>query len=538
MSGVTSSKRQWASLRVRALAAILLALAMLIPGIGVAMAQEEPAPVAAWGPYAGTNQFCIKGSVINFDETPLGVNRNGDPWVITATSGATQLTASTDEDGLFEFEDLTAGTWTISITLEAGWELVDPYTPSFDVVLDYGHKNCAEVRFKLRYPITVQVYKVDDNHLPLEGWTIRATPARGNWFASPVEVKTDATGLATFQLTHGKWIFTERAPRGTQFVPVMPTSGQQEVFVDAEDVNADPIVLRFKNRILTKGCIVVTKSDVVPENLVPGSVGLPGWKMTVKRLNGTIAASGVTDASGEVTFKDLPYGPYVVEEEERIGWASEGATAIQIVLAPPAAGEEVACAEVDFLNRQSPPGFCIEGRKIDANGHIGIPNWEIRITPVNKGGYPNPDVDVDENGAALSRIDLTTDGTGRYSYTFPLDDYRIPGAAYKVCEVMQDGWLPHTATCRTIYLPQKPGACVRIPDFVNQQVGHSEAMAYGRHTSSGSGCDTSHTVVAGESLFGIGSYYGVSGGAMLAANPWVNNRHNRYVFPGDVVCIP
>jgi hypothetical protein len=515
---------------------------MLIPGIGVAMAQEE-APPAVWGPYAGANQFCITGSVINFDETPLAENRNGDPWVITATptgsTGGTALTAMTDEDGLFEFEDLDPGTWTIAITLEAGWEMVDPYLPSVDVVLDYGHKKCAEVRFKLRYPIGVDVYKVDDNHLPLEGWTIRATPARGNWFASPVEVETDAAGLAHFDLTHGKWIFTERAPKGTHFVAVMPTSGQQEIFVDAEDVDAEPIVLRFKNRILTKGCIVVTKSDVVPDNLVPGSVGLPGWKMTVKRLNGTIAATGVTDARGEVTFKDLPYGPYIVEEEHRLGWAAEGATAIQVVLAPPAAGTEVVCEAVDFLNRQSPAGFCIEGRKIDANGHIGLPNWPITITPVSKGGFPDPNVDVDETGAALSStIELTTTGTGDFSYTFPLNDYRIPGAAYKVCEEMLDGWLPHTATCRTVYLPHKPGACVRVPDFVNQQVGHSEAMAYGRHTGGSAGCATTHTVVAGESLFGIGNAYGVSGGSMLSANPWVYNRHNRYVFPGDVVCIP
>ncbi len=185
MSGVTSSKRQWASLRVRAIAALLLALAMLIPAVSVVMAQDDGtvAPAATWGPYAGANKLCITGTVINFDETPLAFGRDGESkWQITAASvddpAAAVLSTETDEDGHFEFtEGLDVGRWTISIVLQEGWRPVLPYTESFDVTLDYGAKECTKVRFKLVYPITVTVYKVDDNHIPLEGWTIRAAPA-------------------------------------------------------------------------------------------------------------------------------------------------------------------------------------------------------------------------------------------------------------------------------------------------------------------------------------------------------------------------
>lgn len=552
MSGVTSSKRQWASLRVRALAATLLALAMLIPMIGVAMAQDPtPAPAAEWPPYAGANKLCIKGSVINFDETLLPfsdeylVDDPIVPWQITATpidpAGGTVVPITVDEDGYFEATEadgLAVGKWTITIALPAGWEMVYPYTASYDITLGYGAKNCTEVRFKLRWPVDVWVYKIDDDHNRLEGWTIRAQPARGNWFASPVEEETDAQGLAVFRLTHGKWIFTERAPDGTHFIPVMPTSGQQEVLVDAYVTPSSKITLRFKNRILTKGCMTITKEDDPPETDTLGPFGLPGWKMTVKRLDGSLVASGVTDALGNVTFNNLPYGPYVVTEEERVGWTSDFATSKQVVISADSAGEND-CTEVLFTNKQAPPGFCIEGRKIDANGHIGLPNWVITATAVTKGGWPNPDVDTDGNGVALSaNMTTTTDGTGKYVFKFPDDDYRIPGAAYRICEQMIDGWLPHTATCQTVYLPHKPGACVKARDFVNQQVGHSEAMAYGRPSSGGSGCATTHTVAPGESLFGIGNSYGVSGSAMLAANPWVNSRPHRYVYVGDSVCIP
>jgi hypothetical protein len=535
---------------------------MLIPAIGVAMAQEPPP--ADWPPYPGANQLCIIGTVINFDESPLPYGNDGNktPWTITARplDGGAALSTTTDSNGYFEFLDLASvGPWEVSITLQPGWEPVPPYTTSFTVNLDYGSKNCAEVRFKLRYPVTVLVYKIDDEHNPLEGWTIRAEPAYGNWFASPIEAETDATGLAVdpdappelqpFRLTHGNWIFSESAPKHTHYKPVSPESGTQEIFIDASKTVTEPIVLRFKNRIFEKGCLVVIKTDVPPENDTLGAFGLPGWKMTVKRLDGTVVASGVTDALGEVRFDKLPFGPYIVVEESKPGWAPVGATSLQVIVDQPADKKDKdTCTTVTFFNRQS-ADFCIEGYKLDANGHVGVPNWEITATPVTKGGYPNPDVDVDENGEPLDdQLTVFTDGTGLYRFDgFPENDYRIPGAGYKVCEEQQDGWLPHTATCYTVYLPKKPGACVKVPDFVNQQVGHSEATWYGppkyKDGKGGGGygygsCSYTHTVVAGESLYGIGAYYGVSASSMLAANPWVYNRPNYYVYPGDNVCIP
>lgn len=530
MSGVTSSKRQWTSLRVRALTATILALALLIPLVGTAFAQNELP--AQWGPFPGDNKICIDGTVINFDETTIG-----EGWQVTATpaNGGAALATTVDEDGLFSFDQedgLDVGTWTIAITLPAGWEPVPPYTTSFDVTLGYGAKECTDVRFKVRFPVDVWVYKIDDNHIPLDGWTIRAAPAYGNWFASPVEVKTDATGLAAFRLTHGKWVFTEKAPKGTTYTPVMPSSGKQEVFVDSKADNPK-ITLRFKNRITTKGCIEVTKVDAPPENDTLGSFGLPGWKITVLRPNGSVAASGVTDAMGEIKFSNLPYGPYIVQEEKRTGWEANGPTSIEVLLSPPAAGQDVVCEEVAFINKQVPPGFAIEGRKVDYFMHVGLPGWKITVTPVYKGGYPNKDVD------GFDKIEVYTDGEGKYRVDLPNDDYRIPNAAYKVCEEERAGWLPHTALCQTVYMPSKPGPAVKAWDFVNQQVGHIESVYYGKpQSSSGSGCSTTHTVQAGESLYGIGAAYGVSASSMLAANTWVYSRPNYYVYPGDVVCIP
>lgn len=546
MSGVTSSQRQWMSKRVRALAASILALVTLIPMFGVASAQTLPALPP---PYPGDNQMCIVGTIINFNEKLVDSSVFDQPLEVIATPedpNAARI-AVTTTTGKFEFQGLTPGVWTISLTLPPNWEFVPPYDPDFQVTIGYGMKHCVEVRFKIRRPIPVEVLKIDDDHTPLPGWIIRATPAYGNWFASPVEATTNDQGIANFLLTEGKWVFTEKPPAGQKFVPVMPASGKQEV-----DVKWDPawgsgppgkIMIRFKNRLAFNGCIVVTKTDVPPNNLP--AYGLPGWKITVKRLNGTIQATGVTDAQGYVRFDNLPNGPYIVSEEARMGWEPTGASSYSVVVSRPqtTAPDDTGCEIVNFFNRQAPPRFCIEGYKIDHNGNIGIPGWTITATPVYKGSFPNPNIDT-YNGQPLETLQVTTDGTGKYvidmaAFGADINDYRLPGAAYKVCEEKRDGWLPHTALCQTVYLPRKPGACVKAWNFVNQQVGHWESITHGgSSSSSGAGCRYTHTVVSGESLFGIGNAYGVSGSAMLAANPWIYNRPNHYVYVGDSVCIP
>ena len=158
----------------------------------------------------------------------------------------------------------------------------------------------------------------------------------------------------------------------------------------------------------------------------------------------------------------------------------------------------------------------------------GVPGWEITIEPLDKNGY---ELDPDS---------VFTDGLGEYSFKLPADDYRVPGSSYEICEEELDGWLAHTPICYTVHIPYKPGT-IHVPDFVNQQVGHTESgKPNGPHTgsSSSSSCSYDHYVKPGESLFGIGSAYGVSPQAMLNANSWVRDRHNYYLKPGDMVCIP
>ena len=157
------------------------------------------------------------------------------------------------------------------------------------------------MRFKVKRPISVEVLKIDDNHVPLADWVIHAAPASGNWFASPITATTDTNGIANFRLTEGKWIFTETPPSGQHYTPVMPSNGKQEVDVQWDDTwpaEGGKISIRFKNRLYFKGCIVATKTDAPPDPNTP-AYGLPGWKITVKRTDGSIAAAGLHRRPGQ-----------------------------------------------------------------------------------------------------------------------------------------------------------------------------------------------------------------------------------------------
>lgn len=477
---------------------VLLLLSALLLAVGVAGAASTA--------QTATDLFCVTGSVIDHAEKP------SIDWTITArdAAGASKSadTVNVENDpagplGSFRFDDLAAGVWNFSIGSRAGWSPVT--AASFDVTLAYGRTECAVIRFKMRQDVIVNVLKIDADHNPLPDFVIHAKPGTGNYFAQAKDATTDINGTAVFTLTPGLWVFSESAPAGMAVSPISPETGSQSFTVEAPG----PYTIRFKNRVLDKkGCIEVSKIDGV-------QTGLGGWHISVLRADNTKAAEGVTDAFGNVTFKDLPFGPYTVQEKlPASGWEAVGATSYAVTLT------DDSCVKVQFINRQVEPAFCIVGRKVDTNGLVGLPGWEITAEPQAKGGY-----EVDP---------VLTDGLGNFRFDFPLHDYRIPGAEYNVCETKKDGWLAHTATCQKVKLPTNPGNCVALGfAFENQQVGHAESQS-GAATCTAS--STTYTVKAGDQLYRIGSSHGKTPQQMRDANPSIRNPN--LIRPGQQICIP
>jgi hypothetical protein len=493
--------------RRRRAVAVLAAVALALPSLGMGTAHgASPARPSASGP--GVDQLCISGSIINHDEQPLG-----EGWDITATpvdeSGTPigpSLTVESDGAGLFQFDNGTNGVqpgrWTVELDLTSVPGTWEPVTPAkFDVQVAYGNTACLSVRFKLRLLIAVDVIKIDDNHNVLEGWTIIATPGKGNPFALPQQAVTDPRGVASLLLTAGKWVLSEVAPPGVTYTAVMPP-GDLEVELDAAAQQRYRFI--FKNRIHVDGCIVVTKR-------YPGYLWrLPGWGVTVYRANGTVAAFGQTDQNGTVTFGALPLGPYTVVEEQRVGWKPAGPSHVAVTLS------DDACQEVNFINEQDPPGYSIVGHKLDSNGLAGLPGWTISATPLDPTGY-QPDA-------------VVTDGTGRYQFIFPTDDYRVPGATYRVCEEMQTGWKPASPFCYEVTLPTKPDALVIARPFENRQVGHWES----KHPA----CSKMHLIKAKNTWRSVARMYHKSVRTLMKANPDIKSRGSLKKYAGQSLCIP
>jgi hypothetical protein len=519
------------------------------------------------------------------------------------------------EKGEFEFteDDIAAasgitdtsvgaqqGIYTATIETRPGWEGVTPTTISFPIEVDQD--GCVKIRFKMRRIVVVTVFKIDADHLPLGDWRITAVPGPGNLFASPQQETTAVTdtaattdtaaitaGAAVFTLTPGLWIFTEQAPKTDMgdprdsYVPVVPPTGRQELLIpDPEDLDPDEaFTLVFKNELVT-GCFIVRKFSSVPApppangegpvvaSPVAGGFNVAGWGFQLLRKDGSVARQGVTDGRGELRFDNLPLGPYTIVEEDRAGWNEITPRSLDYIVAGNA------CTDpddvIEFTNEQDDSGFCIEGRKVDANGGYGLAGWEIEIEALDEGGAdPVDDIGADAPEEITSTV---TDGLGEFRFDFLRDDYRVPGGTYEVCEVEQDGWQPHNPTCQTVRLPEWPGACVQLEDFVNQQVGHTESQDHGKNQDHGKDqgkggyddnggnrdgeygnnggnrdggpsyggndvrCSEYHVVKAGEGLFDIGNQYHKSAQQMLDANPAVRDGDQLWVYEGQRICIP
>jgi hypothetical protein len=93
-------------------------------------------------------------------------------------------------------------------------------------------------------------------------------------------------------------------------------------------------------------------------------------------------------------------------------------------------------------------------------------------------------------------------------------------------------------------------ACIKLDDFINQQVGHTESEDHGKGPGKGGKpsdggrpdggdvkCASYHEVQAGEGLYEIGAQYNRTPQQMLDANPSVRDN-NMWVYVGQKVCVP
>ncbi len=220
----------------------------------------------------------------------------------------------------------------------------------------------------------VDGHKVDDFHIGLPGWTIRAQLADGS---GPITtLATDSTGYFRFDaLPLGVYRFWEELQPGwaavtpAEFVVAVLESGAECLHIRFKNKQTTPTPLspqmnerlylpllvkglpgRWDERSLTPGdatptpqgagCIVGSKVDDL-------LVGLPGWTISLQGASGPARLTS-TDGLGQFRFDGVRSGQYLITETAQTGWLPIGPTIFIVTVAP---GSQ--CTTVRFQNRQA-----------------------------------------------------------------------------------------------------------------------------------------------------------------------------------------
>ncbi|MEW6652832.1 MAG: SdrD B-like domain-containing protein, partial [Bacteroidota bacterium] len=407
----------------------------------------------------GYDNICLKntgdcnspsrlGSICGFkilDKNGDGVRDSNEDiipnWGITLTDGTISRTTTTNANGQYCFENLPAGTYTLTEEQRTGYRQIFPPIPGVHTITllpgenktNINFSNVEDISAKLGSICGIKYHDINGNgkqDLPedigLPGWTFQLTGA------SNQTVVTDLNGYFCFtNLTAGSYTIKEVIKDGWQ--PTAPnTTGIINVTL-SQGQNLDGIL--FGNKEIL-GSICGFKYNDLNNNGTwdLGEPKLPNWEITLSSYQNNYSGQGgvgnslnlittvKTDQNGNYCFNNVRQGNYLVGEIQQNGWTqTEPSTfAYGITLA---AGQKT--EGLNFGNKVdvSVRLGSICGIKFnDKNGNgqqdpgeLGIPDWQIQI------GGP---------------VDMTvlTDKEGKFCFD------NLPPGEYKVGEEYRSGW--------------------------------------------------------------------------------------------------
>lgn len=231
-------------------------------------------------------------------------NDSGEPLANTSfqvmTTSGVALTGvqTTDSTGVTIFKDVPIGTHVL-VETSAPWGYIKSANQSV-TVFEGGESTKTVVNVRDRG--NFKVIKKDEFGNPLAGAKFQlqlgSTIAKG-------PLTTNERGEVIFENmpTGGYSLVEVAAPEGYLIDP-----NQNCQIIEVSSARVEEKVITNK---LIRGNIQVTAVDSAD-----GKIKLPGAEFKVYDSSNKLVSTGVTDASGVVMFRDLPYGKYTVQESK------------------------------------------------------------------------------------------------------------------------------------------------------------------------------------------------------------------------------
>ncbi|MES2436694.1 MAG: SpaA isopeptide-forming pilin-related protein [Patescibacteria group bacterium] len=281
-------------------------------------------------------------------------------------------TVQNDANGNARFDNVSVGSHTVSEIVPTGWTNI-LVTPANGVVNVEAGSDCVGVVFKNKQnPVVAQKGCIVVNKEVYESnGTTRVSDESGFTFKlvqTGAQLTTNSNGSVTFSnIAFGNYVVEELARNG--YTVMFPTDGTYDVTVNkaTSEGCANITFKNKKNEVVTpKGCIVVTK-ELYQSN---GSTRINDASGFTFKLVQT-GAQMTTNSNGTVTFSNLNYGNYVVEELSRSGY---------VVMSPSDRTHDVNvnsqnCEQITFKNKlvEVPPQkgcIVIKKEAFDTNGNL------------------------------------------------------------------------------------------------------------------------------------------------------------------------
>ncbi|MEZ6097972.1 MAG: SdrD B-like domain-containing protein [Pirellulaceae bacterium] len=412
------------------------------------------------------------------DQNDDGEPSEGEPHVDEPDEAIDPST----ERGVYQFDNLLPGVYTIREVLPAGSERWLQTSPNFDGVFEYT-VDVAEgaaitgLDFSNVRAASIGGYKRSDINgdgvvsaaePALEGWTMFLDLDYDGQFSlgEPTAVTDESGHYTFFDLFPGTYVVMELLPIGAQAVQTFPGPQNQfrHVVRLAENEFADD--RNFGNRLETS-IHGMKWDDLNGDGLrTANEPGLANWTIFIDRNdNGMLdlgEVSTTTDPSGSYWFMDLSPNQYVVAEVMQPGWQQTYPSNPSVHVVDVGDGEIV--ERIDFGNRRIMDGE-IHGTKwneLDGDGRIGeleprLRGWTIFLDQNNNGALDQGERSV------------ITDASGDYSFT------GLSAGSYVVAEVQQTGWQQvFPAAPGTHNITLSTSEIRRGLDFGNQQIADAE----------------------------------------------------------------